>query len=46
VGLSSGVPDAGVSESRWLPGPFLGGAVVVVVPAVLVLVGLPVSQDV
>lgn len=46
VALSSGAPRAGVLCSRWFPGPLLGGAVVVEVPAVLVLVGLPVTQDV
>ena len=46
VALSSGAPCAGVSGPGWLPGPLLGGAVVVEVPAVLVLVGLPVAQRV
>lgn len=46
VPLSSGAPRAGVLCSRWFPGPLLGGAVVVEVPAVRVLVGLPVAQDV
>lgn len=46
VALSSGVPDAGVPGSGRLPGPLLGGAVVVEVPAVLVPVGLPVAQHV
>lgn len=46
VALSSEAPRAGVLCSRWFPGPLLGGAVVVEVPAVLVLVGLPVTQDV
>lgn len=40
------VPGNDVPGSRWLPGPFLGGAVVVEVPAILVLVGLPVSDHV
>lgn len=44
MALSSGVPGAGVPGSGGLPGPFLGGAVVVEVPAVLVLVGLPVAK--
>lgn len=46
VALSSGAPDAGVSGSGWLPGPLLGGAVIVEVPAILVLVGLPVAEHV
>ena len=46
VAVSSGAPDAGVPGSGRLPGPLLGGAVVVEVPAVLVLEGLPVSQHV
>lgn len=37
---------AGVLGPRWLPGPLLGGAVVVEVSATGVLVGLPVAQDV
>lgn len=45
VALSSGAPAAGVFGSGRLPGPLLGGAVVVEVPAVLVLVGLPVTQN-
>lgn len=46
VALSSGAPRAGVPGPGRLPGPLLGGAVVVEVPAVLVLVGLPVAQRV
>lgn len=46
VALSPGAPRAGVPCSRRFPGPLLGGAVVVEVPAALVLVGLPVAQDV
>lgn len=46
VALSSGVPAAGVFGSRWLPCPLMGGAVVIEVPAVLVLVGLPVTEHV
>lgn len=37
---------AGVLGSRRLPGPLLGGAVVVEVSAAGVLVGLPVTQNV
>lgn len=44
MALSSGAPRAGVPGPGGLPGPLLGGAVVVEVPAVLVLVGLPVAQ--
>lgn len=44
--LSSWVPDAGVPGSRRLPGPLIRGAVVVEVSAGLVLIGLPVAQDV
>lgn len=46
VALSSGVPAVGVFGPRWLPGPLMGGAVVVEVPAVLVLVGLPVAEHI
>lgn len=35
----------GVLGSWWLPGPLLGGAVVVEVSAAGVLVGLPVTQN-
>lgn len=41
-----GTPRAHVLGSRRFPGPLLRGAVVIEVPAVLILVGLPVSQDV
>lgn len=44
VALSSGAPSAAVFGSRWLPGPLMGGAVVVEVSAVLVLMGLPVAK--
>ncbi len=44
MAFCSRVPDAGVSGSGRLPGPLLGGAVVVEVPAILVLVGVPVAQ--
>ena len=43
MALSSGVPGVGVSGSGGLPGPLLGGAVEVVLPAAGVLVGLPVA---
>lgn len=46
VPLSSGAPRAGVLCPRRFPGPLLAGAVVVEVPAALVLVGFPVAQDV
>lgn len=46
VALSSGAPRAGVPGPGRLPGPLLGAAVVVVVPACRVLVGLPVAQHV
>lgn len=41
-----GTPRAHVLCSRRFPGPLLRGAVVIKVPAVLILVGLPVTQDV
>lgn len=46
VVVSSGAPGAGVLGSGRLPCPLLGGAVVVEVPAVLVLERLPVAQHV
>lgn len=42
-GLSSGVAAASVLGPRGLPGPLMAGAIVVEQPAILVLVGLPVT---
>lgn len=44
MALSLQVSGAIVPGSRWLPGPLLGGAIVVEVPTILVLMGLPVSN--
>lgn len=44
MALSLRVPGAIVPGSRRLPGPLLGGAIVVEVPTILVLMGLPVSN--
>lgn len=41
-----GTPRAHVFCSRGFPGPLLRGAVVIKVPSILILVGLPVAQDV
>lgn len=46
VAIVPGAPRAHVLSSRWFPGPLLGGGVVIKVPAVWILVGLPVAQDV